>query len=458
MRIILNIVVSFIYAAIIAGISSVKANGFDMDVLRYALYDFLIVQIFLMLLEMYLDHMSQEMKLLKKQKYHKYINGLIDFDSENDVDPVKEKLVILCLEKCLEYCQLKRNQNVWISVPVMKQIIDMLSRSSNSRNYFCRIGQFQISDLDNFDKIIIFYNAYLELYRFEQSFKKATTSDKVSFYRGHEETEFKSYYIFDEQYAVVEDQGGNYVLYSNHDIIQGYLRDFRANGMKAVPFGKTQSQDSLFQNQAIKEFYGDGNIPDIHLDKIPDGTMRKILDLGTGAGRLLNYFTDASKYEIIALDKDKTALEQCRHNFNVYSHIEFRWEEFNEESFSPEQFDAVIAFNSLYHTDRANMSKVISRVKQILKPGGYFFLTLKTLEGNEKVYRHAGELFPEKPENTFVNTDFPDYYLPHHFCDDEEIRIYLNKFSRVIFREEIPYKEHNGVIVQGRGFFYILQK
>ena len=101
---------------------------------------------------------------------------------------------------------------------------------------------------------------------------------------------------------------------------------------------------------------------------------------------------------------------------------------------------------------------MINRIKQILKPGGYFLLTLKTLEGNEKIYKHAGELYPDKPENTFVNTDFPDYYLPHHFCDDEEISMYLNKFSKVIFKEEIPYKEHNDVIVQGRGFFYILQK
>ena len=85
-------------------------------------------------------------------------------------------------------------------------------------------------------------------------------------------------------------------------------------------------------------------------------------------------------------------------------------------------------------------------------------LTLKTLDGNEKVYRHAGELYPEKPENTFINTEFPDYYLPHHFCDNEEIDMYLNKFSNVVYKEEIPYEEHNGVIVQGRGFFFILQK
>lgn len=458
MQMLINTLISFIYAVIIAIISSVGNNGFNTEILHLALFDFLIVQIFLIVLEMYRDRSSKEIEFLKKKKYQELVNSLIEFDKEEDTDQVKKKLVLLALKECTEYCNFKQNQNIQISVTAMNELKGMLISSTAERKYFCSIKHFQISDIEKFDVVIVFYDSYSELYFLEQLYGEQLINKKLTFYRSHKETDFRSYYIFGEQYSIVEDREGCYILYSNHDIILRYIQDFSANAARSVPFGRTQSQDSLFQNQAIKEFYGDGNIPNIHLNEIANNIGRTILDIGTGAGRLLSYFTDATKYEVIAMDKDKTALNECKKNYSSYPHITFLWEEFNENSFKSKQFDVIIAFNSLYHTDRANISKIINRIKQILKPGGYFLFTLKTLEGNEKIYRHAGELYPEKPENTFINTGFPDYYLPHHFCDTDEISIYLNKFSKVVFKEEIPYKEHDGVIVQGRGFFFILQK
>ncbi len=457
MQFIINTIISFVYAVIIAIISSFENQGFNVKILHFALFDFLVVQIFLLVIEMYRERLSREARFLKVQKYKKFITGLMEYHEKEDIDQVKEKLVLFSLEKCLEYCKLEQNQDIRISKTIMKEIKEMLVALAKERKCFYKIKHFQISDIERFDSIIIFYNSYSELYKLNEIYGKQLVNEKLSFYRKHEEIEFKSYYIFDEQYAIVEDIEENYLIYSRHDIVLNYIKDFVANEKKSVPFGRTQGQDSLFRNQAIKEFYGDGNIPNIHLDKI-DSIGRKILDLGTGAGRLLSYFTDESKFEVIAMDKDETALNVCKQNYSAYNNIDFLWSEFDENSFQVNQFDMVIAFNSLYHTDRASILNVISRVKQILKPGGYFLLTLKTLEGNEKVYKHAGELFPEKPENTFINTEFPDFYLPHHFCDDEEIDMYINKFNGIVYREEIPYEEHNGVIVQGRGFFYILQK
>lgn len=384
MQFIINTIIAFGYAAIVAIISSVCNNGFDSEIFHYALFDFFVVQIFLIVLEIYRDRSSKEIKFLKKPDYREYVEGLMEFDKESNTNPIKMKLVLLSLDKCLEYCRMKENQDVRLSITAMKEIKDMLAVSSKECKYLCRMEQFQESDIEDFDFIVIFYSTYSELYPFEQHFGKLLASEKVSFYRRHEEANITPYYLFDEKYSIVEEKDNNYVLYSNHEIVLEYIKDFAAIQLKSVPLGKTQSQDSLFLNQAIKEFYGDGNIPNIYLDKIPTSIGRKILDLGTGAGRLLNYFTDASKYEVIAMDKDKTALEECKRNFSEYSHIEYVWDKFDENSFQPNQFDVVIAFNSLYHTDRASISKVISRIKQILKPGGYFLLTLKTLEGNEK--------------------------------------------------------------------------
>ncbi len=356
MQFIINTIISLSYAVIVAIISSMGGNVLNAETLHFALFDFFMVQIFLLVIEIYRGVSSEEMKFLKKPNYRKYIEGLMEFDKSGNASPIKEKLVLSSLSKCLEYCRMKENQDVRLSITAMKEVKDMLVVSSKERKYFCRMEHFQTSDIDNFDFVIIFYNTYSELYPFEQHFGKLLASKKVTFYRKHEETNIASYYLFDENYTIVEEKDSNYILYSNREIVLEYIKDFAAHRLKSVPLGKTQSQDSLFLNQAIKEFYGDGNIPNIHLDKIPTGIGRKILDLGTGAGRLLNYFTDASKYEVIAMDKDKTALEECKRNFREYSHIEYVWDKFDENSFQSNQFDIIIAFNSLYHTDRANIS------------------------------------------------------------------------------------------------------
>lgn len=165
----------------------------------------------------------------------------------------------------------------------------------------------------------------------------------------------------------------------------------------------TQPDDSLFAFQSIKEFYGPGNLPNLHLEKIQE-PFRKILDIGTGSGRILQYFIDSIKYEVIAMDTDRVALKDCEKEYGLYNHITIQNAEFTENSFSANMFDLVIAFNSLYHTTRSNIYKRIKRVHAILKDGGYFILTLKTLVGNEDIYRNADELIPEKPEHTYLNT------------------------------------------------------
>lgn len=457
MQLIINTIISFAFSAIIAIATSYFDGGFSVALIRPALYDFFIVQIFLAVLEIYLERFSKERKFLNEKQNQELVKQLVAYKSKPK-NLVTSKLISLSLEECIKFCKLNVADSYYFPATMVLPIINLLTESTTKKLYFCSLNKFAVEDINIFDTIIVFYDDYTQLYRFFKKYEDNTQiRKKLLFYRRHEDIELNCYYIFDNKYVFVKNKEYAFCIYSDTSTIEAYIKDFDAIKQKSVPWGKTQGQDSLFKNQSIKEFYGDGNVPNIYLEKMGN-IGENILDLGTGAGRLLSYFTDSTKYHVIALDKDETALKECKKNYGQYSHISFIWDEFTENSFGPNQFDLVIAFNSLYHTDRANILKAIKRVKQILKPGGYFLLTLKTLEGNEMIYQHAGELVPEKPENTFINTDFPDYYLPHHFCDIAEIEVYLSMFSKVVFQEEIPFRQHNGDIVQGRGFLYILQK
>lgn len=455
--IIRNSVISFVGAIVIAFIS-VFFTGTNADILHYALYDFFIIQIFLFLLEIYIDIFSDFKKLMQQEPYRELIQQLDIYEKKQRDDELLDKVLSIAIEECVRYTKMQSIDSCQVSSYMAERIFKTLLPKSSIIYLFCDYKQFQRSFVEIFTEIVVFYDNYEQLYRFFRKFEDLpSVKNKVRFYRRHEETPFRTYFIIDNKYIVLENSIGSYLIQSNSDTMKKYLADFSVVKAKSVTWGKTQYQDSLFLNQSIKEFYGDGNVPDLHLDKI-SGTYKKILDLGTGAGRLLYHFTDSNQFDITAMDKDDTALSECKKSFQQYSHISYVSSEFNEDSFAPDMFDMVIAFNSLYHTDRASILKVIKRVKMILKKGGYFLFTLKTLEGNETIYKNARELIPEKPENTYIDTAFPDYYLPHHFCNDEEVQLYLNMFSSVIYSEEIPYREHNGDIVQGRGFYFILQK
>lgn len=456
--IIINTIISAVVAIVVALISLFDKSNQLADTLRFSLYDFILLQIFLMVLELYIYIQSEFMKLLGIKPYRNLIKALEDYNNRENIDGIQRSIVEFSLEESVKYTKIDNIDSCQIPRHMMKKLMSSFFTNSQYKVMLCDYKKFESNYANYFDELIVYYDNYAELYRFFHAYSEIpSVKKKVKFYRRHEDTMLKTYFILDQKYVFTEKNSEFYQIFSSNEIILRYYADFEGIKNKSVSWGKTQNQDSLFLNQSIKEFYGEGNRPDIHLNIIK-GSYRKILDLGTGAGRLLYYFTDYNKYEVIAMDKDDTALNECRRNYGQFSHINFMNEEFNENSFKPNEFDLVIAYNSLYHTDRASMHKIISRVKMILRQGGYFLFTIKTLEGNENIYKHAGELIPEHPENTFINTKFPDYYLPHHFCDDEEITTYLNMFSKVLYREEIPYKEYNGDIVQGKGIYFILQK
>ena len=456
--IIINSLVSFIVSVVIIGISLIDKENSIQECLRFGLYDFIILEVFLMVLELYIYFFSDYLSLLKNKKYRNFLKNLSSFVAEKNNNLVIKCIIKILLEECEEYCKSSNISSFTTSVYLIDRIKNELCHKCKTKKFLCDIKDFCSDYINQFDETVVFYNNYAELYRFSRLFAQISLTDgNVKFYRRNETSSLKTFFILDHKYVFVKRDVQFYNIYMDENLVQRYIEDFIKIKNESVLWGKTQEQDSLFLNQSVREFYGDGNIPELHLDKIQT-EYNTILDLGTGTGRLLYYFRDSGKYQVTAMDKDSMVIDECCKKFGQHSHIKFLNEEFNEMSFEPQKFDIVIAYNSLYHTDRTTMYKIISRVKIILKDGGHFLLTLKTLEGNESLYKNAREIIPEHPENTFLDTKFPDYYLPHHFCDNEEIDMYIRMFSKVIYRESIPYKEYNGDIVQGEGIYLILQK
>lgn len=452
-----NCLISLAIAVVTGGISHFTTNFSLMETLRWSLYDFFLLQTFLIVLEIYKDYISEAHNLMKQEKYNRLIQNLNQYEKDKESkDAILDGLLSVLIEECIQYSRLESANGQSISMHLAELLTKKLSAEKSHRRVVCPAKKFNKAYISRSTELIVLYEAYTDIYASSVNFSELSEKYDIQFYRKRENVLVEPFCLIDNILLMERDER-NCWIYTDAEEIKRYLEKYKEIREQAVPFGMTQDDDSLFMFQSIKEFYGPGNLPCLHLDKIKE-PFRKILDIGTGSGRVLEYFVDSTKYDVIAMDKDRKALEDCKKRYGRYNHISIETAEFTENSFKADMFDLVIAFNSLYHTTRANIYDRIKRVSTILKDGGYFILTLKTLEGNEDIYRNAHELIPEKPEHTYLDTLFPDSYLPHHFCDSKEIDLYIKMFSEVVYYEEIPLKMHDNDIVQGKGVFYILKK
>jgi len=95
------------------------------------------------------------------------------------------------------------------------------------------------------------------------------------------------------------------------------------------------------------------------------GINKKVLDLGCRDGILTRHFIDQN--EVIGLDIDKIALEECEKNLN----IETKWVDFSIQIPLPtSSFDVIVAGEVIEHLPCPAIT--MSEVSRILKPNGLF--------------------------------------------------------------------------------------
>ena len=102
----------------------------------------------------------------------------------------------------------------------------------------------------------------------------------------------------------------------------------------------------------------------------------KVLDLGCGIGRHSKLFAQ-NNFDVTALDISQSGLNRVNdmareHNLNMKTVVG----NIVEVPLSEKQFDGIVAFNSVYHTDTNGFYKVISEIKRVLKNDGEAFITL----------------------------------------------------------------------------------
>lgn len=93
------------------------------------------------------------------------------------------------------------------------------------------------------------------------------------------------------------------------------------------------------------------------------------LDLGSGAGRDTRYLLSQG-WHVTAVDSNPTSIEILREL--PQEHLRIVQSTFEDFDYEPEAYDLVSSQFSLPFNPRASFTRVFTRIKQSIKPGGIF--------------------------------------------------------------------------------------
>jgi tellurite methyltransferase len=99
-------------------------------------------------------------------------------------------------------------------------------------------------------------------------------------------------------------------------------------------------------------------------------------------------------------------------------------------------FDAALSTSTIHHALRANIQRTLAEVWRILRPGGLLLVDFPCTDRADYAFMRAevaaGHVVEVEP-NTFVDerpdSDDPDGFLPHHYCDEADARDLLSRFT-----------------------------
>lgn len=102
----------------------------------------------------------------------------------------------------------------------------------------------------------------------------------------------------------------------------------------------------------------------------------KILDIGAGFGKDVNYFCNKN-FDCIGIDFCDNFIKESK---NLYDNVTIHKMSFLEIDFPPNTFNALWSRGALFHLSKSDFKTVVKRLVDILKPNGIFYIQL--IEGN----------------------------------------------------------------------------
>ncbi len=155
--------------------------------------------------------------------------------------------------------------------------------------------------------------------------------------------------------------------------------------------------------------------------------VRKILDIGSGTGRHLIFFSkkDFEMYGFDASPKGISLTKQWLLEEGLSAElINHKMEE--RFPYDNNYFDAIISIQVIHHNKMKDILFTVSEIARVLKKDGVIFITFPRLEGREDLNDWK---LKEIEKGTYIPQAGQEKGLPHHFFTIDEIYDVFSSFN-----------------------------
>lgn len=169
--------------------------------------------------------------------------------------------------------------------------------------------------------------------------------------------------------------------------------------------------------------------------------IRRILDLGCGAGRNLLYLAKKG-FEMYGIDIAGEGIKITKEGLrerklkailkvgNIFKSLPYR------NNF----FDAIISVQVLQHGKFSQINKAIKEIERILKPGGFVFITLCGRYSKGKVRYCVVKTAKKIAPRTYLPTIGNEAGIPHYVYDKATIKKHYKNFKIIdLWRDDKDY-------------------
>jgi len=185
------------------------------------------------------------------------------------------------------------------------------------------------------------------------------------------------------------------------------------------------------------------SIPDRRVEDVVStwksaGNIRRVLDVGCGIGRHAHLLAREG-FEVYGSDHSESAIDNCRQWLESDGlRGEFWCGELDDIPYPDGYFDAVLAFNSIYHGTDEAVREVARMLHDKVRPGGSCFVTMPSREN--RMYGRGEAIGP----HTFISPGMFDQLfdgggergVAHHFCSEDELRHFFCGFEFDVLNHE----------------------
>jgi ubiquinone/menaquinone biosynthesis C-methylase UbiE len=170
--------------------------------------------------------------------------------------------------------------------------------------------------------------------------------------------------------------------------------------------------------------------------------VRRVLDLGCGAGRHLVYLAKRG-FDVYGLDFSSSGLARAMiflGQSGATGH--FALHDMDVLPCDDAYFEAVISTQVIHHATFKGAHRTVKEIHRVLKDGGLVWVTLPVSK-NEPSKRQK-----KVERGTFIPLDGREKGVPHHYFTREEISLLFHRFKIIDFHVDVV--NHYSLLAQKR--------